>query len=161
MFPSLCQRVRIVIKHRVNSCRTCIVAFYILNISEISSPGENGKFASHVIENSSPWKFIECRGSRKNQEKSKCHRIIQSEYKRRRIEIDKSRDRVIVHKRNSNDQFASETLINQLCLLCSICTLNSSTLFPVKQITRLHLIQPIRLRYISFLFFLTRVRTSI
>ncbi|KAK9306192.1 hypothetical protein QLX08_003081 [Tetragonisca angustula] len=42
MFPSLCQRVRIVIKHRVNSCRTCVVASYILNISKISSPGENG-----------------------------------------------------------------------------------------------------------------------
>ncbi|KAK1117439.1 hypothetical protein K0M31_016643 [Melipona bicolor] len=42
MFPSLCQRVRIVIKHRVNSYRTCLVASYILDISKISGPGENG-----------------------------------------------------------------------------------------------------------------------
>lgn len=44
MFPSLCQRVRIAIKHRVNSCRTCVVASYILNMSKISNSGEYGKF---------------------------------------------------------------------------------------------------------------------
>nr|XP_012151304.1 PREDICTED: otoferlin-like [Megachile rotundata] len=42
MFPSLCQRVRIAIKHRVNSCRTCVVASYILNMSHISHSGEYG-----------------------------------------------------------------------------------------------------------------------
>ncbi|XP_076302777.1 otoferlin-like, partial [Lasioglossum baleicum] len=42
MFPSLCHRVRITIKHRVNSCRTCIVASYILNLSTVSYSGENG-----------------------------------------------------------------------------------------------------------------------
>ncbi|XP_076634575.1 otoferlin [Colletes latitarsis] len=42
MFPSLCQRVRIAIKHRVNSCRTCMVASYILDMSKISNSGEYG-----------------------------------------------------------------------------------------------------------------------
>ncbi|CAL7940390.1 unnamed protein product [Xylocopa violacea] len=42
MFPSLCQRVRIAIKHRIDSCRTCVVASCILNMSKISNSGENG-----------------------------------------------------------------------------------------------------------------------
>nr|XP_034175477.1 otoferlin-like [Osmia lignaria] len=42
MFPSLCQRVRIAIKHRVNSCRTCVVASCILNLSHLSNSGEYG-----------------------------------------------------------------------------------------------------------------------
>ncbi|CAK9828332.1 Fer-1-like protein 6 [Anthophora retusa] len=42
MFPSLCQRVRISVKHRINSCRTCVIASYILNMSRISNSGEYG-----------------------------------------------------------------------------------------------------------------------
>ncbi|XP_076670742.1 otoferlin [Andrena cerasifolii] len=42
MFPSLCQRVRIAIKHRINSCQTCVVASYVLNMSRISHSGEYG-----------------------------------------------------------------------------------------------------------------------
>lgn len=44
MFPSLCQRVRIAIKHRVNTCRTCVVASYILNLAKIFQSGKYGKF---------------------------------------------------------------------------------------------------------------------
>ncbi|XP_076223010.1 otoferlin [Nomia melanderi] len=42
MFPSLCQRVRITIKHRVNSCQTCVVASHVLDLSKISNSGEYG-----------------------------------------------------------------------------------------------------------------------
>ncbi|XP_076243958.1 fer-1-like protein 6 [Calliopsis andreniformis] len=42
MFPSLCQRVRITIKHRIDSCRTCVVASHILDMSKISNSGEHG-----------------------------------------------------------------------------------------------------------------------
>ncbi|XP_076375559.1 otoferlin [Megalopta genalis] len=42
MFPSLCQRARIAIKHRVNSCQTCVVASHILNLQKLSHSGEYG-----------------------------------------------------------------------------------------------------------------------
>ncbi|XP_076648742.1 otoferlin [Halictus rubicundus] len=42
MFPSLCQRVRIAIKHRVNSCQTYVVASHILDLSKVSHAGEYG-----------------------------------------------------------------------------------------------------------------------
>ncbi|KAL6424890.1 hypothetical protein ACFW04_010045 [Cataglyphis niger] len=40
MFPILCHRVRITIKHRIDSCRTCIVAFHILDMAKISGEYE-------------------------------------------------------------------------------------------------------------------------
>ncbi|XP_011877854.1 PREDICTED: otoferlin-like [Vollenhovia emeryi] len=42
MFPVLCHRVRITIKHRIDSCRTCIVAVHILDTTKISNSGEYG-----------------------------------------------------------------------------------------------------------------------
>ncbi|XP_015435492.1 PREDICTED: otoferlin-like [Dufourea novaeangliae] len=42
MFPSLCQRMRIAIKHRLNSYQTCVVASHILDLSKISHSGEYG-----------------------------------------------------------------------------------------------------------------------
>ncbi|XP_011064503.1 PREDICTED: otoferlin-like [Acromyrmex echinatior] len=42
MFPVFCHRVRITIKHRIDSCRTCTVAVYILDTTKISNSGEYG-----------------------------------------------------------------------------------------------------------------------
>ncbi|XP_067216226.1 otoferlin-like isoform X2 [Linepithema humile] len=42
IFPALCRRVRITIKHRIDSCRTCIVAVYILDMTKVSNSGEYG-----------------------------------------------------------------------------------------------------------------------
>lgn len=56
MFPSLCQRVRIAIKHRVNTCRTCVVASYILNLAKIFHSGKYGKFEWWIV---IVWKLIE------------------------------------------------------------------------------------------------------
>ncbi|XP_012058513.1 PREDICTED: otoferlin-like [Atta cephalotes] len=42
MFPVLCHRVRITIKHRIDSCRTCTVAVHILDTTKISNSGEYG-----------------------------------------------------------------------------------------------------------------------
>ncbi|XP_024871101.1 otoferlin-like [Temnothorax curvispinosus] len=42
MFPVLRHRVRITIKHRIDSCRTCIVAVHILDTTKISNSGEYG-----------------------------------------------------------------------------------------------------------------------
>ncbi|EFN60493.1 Fer-1-like protein 4 [Camponotus floridanus] len=42
MFPVLCHRVRIAIKHRIDSCRTCVVAVHILDMTKISNSGEYG-----------------------------------------------------------------------------------------------------------------------
>ncbi|XP_025075892.1 otoferlin-like [Pogonomyrmex barbatus] len=49
MFPVLCHRVRIAIKHRIDSCRTCIIAVYILNITKISNSGEYGNIAKRNL----------------------------------------------------------------------------------------------------------------
>ncbi|XP_072763326.1 LOW QUALITY PROTEIN: otoferlin, partial [Anoplolepis gracilipes] len=42
MFPVLCHRVRISIKHRIDSYRTCVVAVHILDMTKISNSGEYG-----------------------------------------------------------------------------------------------------------------------
>ncbi|KAG5335930.1 OTOF protein, partial [Acromyrmex charruanus] len=42
MFPVFCHRVRITIKHRIDSCRTCTVAVHILDTTKISNSGEYG-----------------------------------------------------------------------------------------------------------------------
>ncbi|XP_039312849.1 otoferlin [Solenopsis invicta] len=42
MFPVLCHRVRITIKHRIDSCRTCTVAVHILDTTKISNSREYG-----------------------------------------------------------------------------------------------------------------------
>ncbi|EZA54735.1 Otoferlin [Ooceraea biroi] len=42
MFPVLCRRVRISIKHRIDSCRTCVLAVHILDMTKISNSGEHG-----------------------------------------------------------------------------------------------------------------------
>ncbi|XP_078046839.1 otoferlin [Augochlora pura] len=42
MFPSLCQRARIAIKHRVNSCQTSVVASRVLNLQKMSHSGDYG-----------------------------------------------------------------------------------------------------------------------
>lgn len=43
MFPALCHRVRIAIKHRIDSFRTCVVAVHILDMAKISNSEEYGK----------------------------------------------------------------------------------------------------------------------
>lgn len=58
MFPALCHRVRIAIKHRIDSFRTCVVAVHTLDMAKISNSEEYGKIVKLFVARHTKRHFI-------------------------------------------------------------------------------------------------------